>query len=473
MKILMLSSELAPFVKVGGLADVMGSLPKAIKKQGADVRLALPFYGSINAKKQKFKKIKSNIKIAGENVNVWQGKLPNSKAIVYLIECKKYFGKKQVYYGNDPEKFLFFSIAVLKILPLMNFKPEIIHCHDYHTALIPSLLKNSEFSFFEKAKTILTIHNLKHQGKTKIKNFSNQYLKKYLEQIFNKEKSDSINFMANGILSSNAISTVSKTYAKEITTKKFGEGIENIIKRRKKNLYGVVNGIDVDFFNPVVDKYIKQKYSVKTLNKKIENKIYLQKILNLPIDKNIAIVGLVSRLAWQKGLELFTDDFANLNCQFVFLGTGEKKYEDHFKKLQKKYPDKISANIMFDAKLANQIYAGSDIFLMPSRFEPCGLGQLIAMRYGTVPVARGTGGLKDTIENFNFKTTAEKNKKATGFIFDRFDSVAFYRKLNEALDLYYNDKKIWKKIQLNGMKSDFSWNNSAKKYLDLYKKLIK
>ncbi|MEA2088502.1 MAG: glycogen/starch synthase [Patescibacteria group bacterium] len=473
MKILMLSSELAPFAKVGGLADVMGSLPKAIKKQGADVRLALPLYGNINIKKQKLKRVLSNIKVAGCNVNIWQGKIPNSKVIVYFVECKKYFCKKQVYCDNNQERFLFFSISILQILFLINFKPDIIHCNDYHTALIPSLLKNLDNNFLKETKTILTIHNLQFQGKTKIKNFSNQYLKKYLEQIFSKEKSENINFMVNGILNSNAISTVSKTYAKEITTKKFGEGIENIIKSKKKNLYGVVNGIDVDFFNPQTDKYIKQKYSIKTLNKKTENKVYLQKILGLPIDKNKAIVGLVSRLVWQKGIELFSEKFARLNCQFVFLGTGEKKYEDHLKKIARKYSDKISVNIMFDIKLANQIYAGSDIFLMPSRFEPCGLGQLIAMRYGAVPVARATGGLKDTIENFNFKKAIVKNKKATGFVFNKFSLIAFYRKLNNAINLYYNDKKSWKKIQLNGIKSDFSWDNSAKQYLDLYKKLIK
>jgi starch synthase len=277
--------------------------------------------------------------------------------------------------------------------------------------------------------------------------------------------------MVQGILSSDAITTVSPTYAKEILNHYEGAGLDNILKKRKNDLHGILNGIDTDFFNPAKDKFIQQKYAAKTIDKKTKNKLALQKKLGLPQNKSIALAGLVSRLVWQKGIELFTEKFSQLNCQFIFLGAGDKKYEALLKNLEKKYPRQFRVILGFDEALAHQIYAGADIFLMPSRFEPCGLGQMIAMRYGTVPVVRKTGGLADTVEGVKSQKSKVKSNMETGFVFKKFDSATLYKTLKQALNVYYNKPKIWHRLQLNGMKKDFSWNKSAKEYLKLYKKL--
>ena len=459
----MAASEMAPLAKVGGLADVVGSLPPALARLGCDVRVVIPAYGSIDKKKIKAKKILANIAItsAGENlkINLWQAKVGN--ITVYLIDCQKYFGKKEIYSNNDSERFLFFSLAILQILPLIKFKPDIIHTHDFHTALIPNLLKASQNPYYKNTKTLYTIHNLNHQGKSEIKILSTGNLNKNSLKSLSKDAQDGdINFMVQGIINANLVNTVSPTYAKEIATSIYGAGLEKVIRANKEKISGILNGIDTEFFNPAQDKYIGENYTFKTLGKKTINKLALQKQLGLAQNKNMPLAGLISRLVWQKGLELFAEEAAELPCQFVFLGTGEKKYEDQLKKLAKKYPDKISAQIGFDIKLAQQIYAGSDIFLMPSRFEPCGLGQIIAMRYGTVPLVRATGGLADTI-----------NKKV-GFSFSEFSPEAFTKTLKETLDLYYKKSSQWKKMQKRCMKKDFSWNKSAKEYLRLYKKLV-
>jgi len=463
---------MAPLAKVGGLADVVGSLPPALVKLGYDVRIALPLYGLLDKKKILAKKILADIAIksAGEEIkiNLWQAKV--SGIIVYLIDCPKYFRGKEIYSGSkkiysgdkDSERFLFFSLAILHVLPALKFKPDIIHCHDFHTALIPNLLQTAKNPYFKNTKTLYTIHNLNHQGKSAIEVLSTGNLNKDSLKSLSRDAQDGdINFMVQGIESSDLVNTVSPTYAKEITTSIYGAGLEKVIRANKDKISGILNGIDIDFFDPAKDKFIKQNYTLKTLDKKADNKLALQKQLGLKQDKNMPLAGLISRLVWQKGLELFTEEVAKLPCQFVFLGTGEKKYENQLKKLAKKYPDKISAQITFDIKLAQQIYAASDIFLMPSRFEPCGLGQMIAMRYGTIPLVRATGGLADTV-----------NKKI-GFSFSDFSPEAFLKTLKDALDLYYKKPRKWKKMQKRGLKKDFSWNKSAKEYLKLYRQLLK
>ena len=465
-KILMVSAEVAPFAKVGGLADVAGSLPIALKKRGCNIRVAMPLYGSIDKKKYKLKKIYSDLEVPSGimmiKVNIWQTILPNSKVIIYFIDAPEYFKYKEVYaIGDNSERFLFFSLAVLYSLCVIKFKPDIIHCHDSHTALIPDILKITNLQYLKNIKTLYTIHNFKYQGKANPIVLSTGNLTVKSLKVLSKDAQDGdINFMVQGVLSANLVNTVSKTYAKEITTSFYGAGLEKVIRKRKKDLFGIENGIDVNFFNPIKDKFIKQKYSIKTLNKKQENKIALQKELKLPQDKNIPLVGFVSRLAWQKGIELITNRFSRFNCQFVFLGTGQKEYEDQLSTLAKKYPNQFSANIKFNVELAQQIYASSDIFLMPSRYEPCGLGQMIAMRYGTIPVVRATGGLADTVDD------------KTGFSFNKFSKQEFFNTLKQALDVYYDNPKKWRKMQEYCMKKDFSWNKSAKEYIKLYKKLF-
>ncbi len=465
LKVLMLGAECSPFAKVGGLADVVGSLPKAIKKQGIDVRLILPLYGSIDREKYKVKKIISNIKVpSGKNfigINIWQSKLPGSQVKVYFIENKKYFDKKEVYTGNNEERFLFFSLAALYILPVIKFKPNVVHCHDSHTALVPDIVKAGVLDFLDNFKTLYTIHNFRYQGKTGEEALSTGNLhKSFLESLSVDAEDGDINFTVQGILNANIVNTVSKKYSREILTKEYGEGLEKVIRQRKKDLYGIVNGIDVDFFNPAKDKNIFKKYTIKSLENKKYNKKSLQKKLNLEIDEEKPVVSVISRLAPQKGLNLITEKIIKENdCHFVFLGTGQKEIEKKLKDLAKKYPKKVSSQIIFDIKLAQQIYAASDIFLMPSRFEPCGLGQMIAMRYGTIPVVRATGGLDDTVDN------------KTGFKFNDFTSRALGQSLSDALNVYYGEHNKWIKMQKNCMMKDFSWDKSAKEYINLYKKL--
>lgn len=470
LKILIAATEVTPIAKVGGLGDVIGALPKALTKLNLDVRVIIPFYGAIDKNKYKIKLIKQDIKIgdasitstttglrpghSSAGVNLWQTNLPDSTVPVYFIE-HDFFNGKEIYstaLADDPgdsEKYIFFSRAILESLRALNFKPDIIHLNDWHTAAAAALLKADyqNDQFFKQTKTLYTIHNLANQGPAGPKNY-----------------------MAEGILNADLINTVSPTYSREILTKEYGAGLEKVLNKRKNELYGILNGIDTDFFNPRTDRLIKFNYSVKTLEKKIADKTALQSQLGWPRDKNTALVGLITRFVWQKGVELITEKFSKLNCQFVFLGEGEKRYEDALLNLEKKYPDKFKALIKFDEKLAHEIYAGSDIFLVPSRFEPCGLTQMIALRYGSVPIARATGGLKDTITPL---IKGERGIKPTGFLFKKFDSAEFYKTLNGALKVYYHQPKTWRRLQLNGLKQDFSWKKSAKEYLRLYKKLIK
>ncbi|MCD4762170.1 glycogen synthase [bacterium] len=466
IKVLMAAAEAAPFAKAGGLADVVGSLPPALAKLGVDIRLILPLYGHINREKYKLKKIYADLEVpsgmAMMKINLWQGKLPGTSVLIYFIDCPAYFKYKGVYApGDNSERFLFFSLAALYATPLLKFIPDIVHCQDSHTALIPDILKVTNLQYLQNIKTLYTIHNYRYQGKTRVITLRTGNLHKESLKALTKDAQDGdINFMAQGVLNADLVNTVSATYAREITTSAYGAGLEKIIRKRKKDLYGIVNGIDVEKFDPRTDKLIFKNFSVRSLEKKADNKMALQKKLGLKVDKDKALVGLVSRLVWQKGLDLITERFSKLHCQFVFLGTGQPEYEKHLKKLAKKFPQRFCARIEFDLKLAMEIYASSDIFLMPSRFEPCGLGQMIAMRYGTVPLARSTGGLADTID------------KETGFLFKNVSRTEFYSCLRDALGVYYNYPDQWRQLQVNCMNRDFTWDRSAKEYLKLYRKML-
>jgi len=466
IKVLMAAAEVAPFAKVGGLGDVTGSLPPALQKLGVDVRLIMPLYGSVDKRKYKLKKIYSDLEVPSGmmmiKVNIWEAKLLGSDVIVYFIDAPEYFKYKDVYQpGDNSERFLFFSFAALYCLPAIKFNPDIVHCQDSHTALIPDVLSVTNLEYLKNIRTLYTIHNFRYQGKTSPVILKTGNLTKESTKSLSRDARDGdINFMAQGVLTADLINTVSPTYAKEITTSFYGAGLDKVIRKRKEDLYGIVNGIDTKFFNPQKDKYIKTNYSIKTLNKKLENKTYLQKKLKLPVKKGMPLVGVITRLAWQKGIDLITKRFTRFNAQFVFLGTGAKEYENHLKSLSKKHPKQFSAQIKFDIKLAQEIYAGSDIFLMPSRYEPCGLGQMIAMRYGTVPVVRATGGLADTVD------------KKTGFSFKNVSKSELFNSLKDALDVYYENPKKWKDMQKKCMQKDFSWDKSAKEYVKLYKKLV-
>jgi starch synthase len=465
IRVLLAAAEIYPFVKVGGLADVLGSLPQAIKKLGVDVRLIMPKYGQIDKKKYKLKLLKANLPLKLKNklekIDIWQAFLPNSDIMVYFISHKKYFSPHEVYWekGNE-ERFIFFSYALTKIFKIIDFFPDIIHCHDYHTAMIPDILKTSSEN--SGIKTLYTIHNLNFQGISGKTVLQTVNLNKDSLGILRADAEDgNINFMAQGILSADFVNTVSPTYAAEIATSVYGAKLHKVIQSRKKDLFGVLNGIDQDNYNPSVDKNILENYTVKTISKKIKNKLYLQKKLSFEQNKNILLVGCVFRLSWQKGIDLISDLFLQQDIQLVILGKGEKKYEENFKILEEKYPQKLRFINKVDLMLAQEIYSGADLFLMPSRFEPCGLGQMIAMRYGTLPLVRKTGGLADTVDD------------TCGFLFEEISERDLSKSLIKAANVFYKDSAQWKRMQINAMKKDFSWIKSAQKYVETYNNLLK
>lgn len=469
IKVLMVAAELTPVVKVGGLGDVVGALPKALVQLGCETKIALPYYGSIDSKKYHAKNIAKSISVAFggkiEKIDLWSIVLPGSQVEVWLVK-HAYFSPKEVYLCNikeyrNEERFAFFSLAVLEASKHIGWRPDVIHCHDWHTSLVPLLLKTSYKTepFFAQTRTLLTIHNLAMQGQTKAEIAEMANLDKKHPTVKADLTDGNINLMYQGIMNADLVNTVSPTYAKEILTKDQGANLEKYLKIRKKDSSGILNGIDTGLFDPSSDKLIKKRYSSASLRDKTANKLALQKEVGLPQAENTALVGTVSRFTSQKGLDLIDDRIAALPCQFVFLGTGQKEFEDELTALAKKYPDKFNVQVKFDAGLAQRIYAASDIFLMPSLFEPCGLGQMIAMRYGSVPVVRATGGLADTVD------------ARVGFSFKKYSSKVLCGTLKAALDVYKDRPKTWSKLQSTGMKRDFSWTKSAKDYAKLYKKL--
>lgn len=456
MKVLFTASECSPFVKIGGLADVVGSLPKSLKQQGVDVRICLPLYSTIDTSNLK---LVGEFNYKGEEVKIWESFLPNSDVLIYFLENRKYLTKEVYSCGiEDIHKYLFFSQAVLQSCLELNWMPDIFHCHDWHTGMVPFFVKTSDE--FKDKKTIFTIHNLSMQGQWNEKEIM-EFLKDFSKypQLKIKDKYRAFNIMQQGIISSDVISTVSPTYSREILTEEHGFRLEEDLEK-KDTVVGILNGIDTDLFNPKTDKSLMNNYS--DILGKEKNKAYLQEILGLEQDLKKPLIGFVSRLAWQKGVDLIEDSVAeimDLGCQLVILGTGEKEHERKLSVLSKRYQN-MSANIRFDLGMAKRIYAGSDILLVPSRFEPCGLVQMIAQRYGSIPVARKTGGLADSIK-----------EEETGFLFDKFDKQPFLTSLKKCLFFFHNKEK-WNEIVSNAMKEDFSWDNSSREYIKIYNNLL-
>lgn len=476
MKILFVASEAAPFLKTGGLADVAHALPKYLKKSGIDIRVIMPKYGKIS---DEFKSKMDHI--AEYTVPVgWRNQYCGLEHIkydgidFYFMDNEYYFKRNEPYgHYDDGEIFSFFSRGVLESIKYIDdFIPDIIHCNDWHSGMIPVLL-DAFYRYdirFQNIKTVYTIHNLKYQGI-----FSKSILNDLLgldDSYFAEDKLkfyDAISFMKGGIIYSDIVNTVSESYADEIRTPYYGENLDGLLNSISYKLYGIVNGIDHDAYNPRKDKSIPKNFGLTTMKNKLVNKAELQKELGLPVDKNIPVIGLVSRLVSQKGLDLIKgviEEILNLDIQLVILGTGDQTYEDLFEYYSHIYPEKLSSNIGFSDKLAKLIYAGADMFLMPSLFEPCGIGQLIALRYGTVPIVRETGGLKDTITPYN-KYTGEGN----GFSFTNYNAHDMLNVIQLAIETF-KDKKQWTSIQKNGMKAETSWKDSAKKYCELYKKIM-
>ncbi len=481
LNIISISSEVAPFSKSGGLADVSRSLPKAIKRLEHNIIVITPFYGGI-IKKEKYnlKLIAENIKITidKENnikVNFWKGYLMNDLP-VYFIENKKYFSKRKVLYGSKQEntRFLIFDRASIKLIEHLKLNPDIIHCHDWQTGLIPYFIKKEKekkLKFLSNTKIIFTIHNLVFQfGQNwwEIPAIKKDYGKRPIPLMTDPDI-EFINFAKRAIMSADIVNTVSEQYREEIMTKHFGQDLHTILRNREDRLFGIVNGIDYRAYNPTRDPGLVAKYSYNKIHRKKLNKISLQKKLGLTQDDKIPIITMTSRVTYQKGFELLCNTFDHLirqNAQFIIMGDGDKHYIKKLKKYHKKHPEKIIW-LPFKQKDETKMYAGSDFFLLPSHHEPCGINQLIAMRYGCIPIVRKVGGLNDTVENYNPSTNI-----GTGFTFTGFNEFSLFGAVIRALETF-KYKYIWRNIMVNAMKQSSSWTIPAKKYINLYHKALK
>ncbi len=488
LKICYVSSEVVPFAKTGGLADVAGALPVALKDMDLDIRVMMANYKSINERKFVLREVirLKEVKVSlNDDTKIIDGKtafLPNSKVHVYFLHIPDYFDRKELYvdpatgkdFEDNAERFAFFSKATLETLKLLYWQPDIIHCNEWQTALIPYYLKTlyKDDEFFKNSRTVLTLHNLAYQGsfpleKAKKIGISDEYLKPGREFEFY----GNLNLLKGGILFSDVLNTVSEKYAEEITeSPEFGFGFEKILASRKQDLVGILNGVDYEQWNPETDNLIAKNYSPDSLEEKSKNKKALCKQNNLTYREDVPVIGIISRLTDQKGFDLIAeavDDIMKMNLQLVILGNGEPRYHRLLEKLAKNSPEKLAVNLRFDNKLAHLIEAGADMFLMPSHFEPCGLNQMYSLKYGTVPIVRETGGLADTIENYDPKTGS-----GTGFTFKKYDAKEMLKAIRRAVKTL-QDKKSWRKIQKAGMAKDFSWAQSARKYHELYEKALK
>ena len=475
-KILFAASECVPFMKTGGLADVVGALPKALNKEEFDVRVILPSYTCIPWEyRSKFQYVHHFYMDMGQlnfAPHVGIMKYEYEGITYYFVDNEDYFKTDKPYLSTlyDIERFIFFSKSVLAIMPVIDFKPDIIHCHDWQTGMIPVFLKTlyKDNPFYWGTKTIMTIHNLKFQGIWDIKTF-----KKFTNlpnSVFTPDKLEykkDANMLKGGLVYADYITTVSDTYAREIQTPYFGEGLDGLLRARHLQLRGILNGIDYNIYNPENDNDIYVSYNSDDVkDKKTENKLKLQEELGLPQDSNKFMIGIISRLTDQKGLDLVNrviEQILDENTQLVVIGTGEPRYENLFKHFQWKYPDRVSANIFFSEQRAHKLYAAADAMLVPSRFEPCGLTQLIALRYGTIPIVRETGGLKDTVSPYN-----EYENSGNGFSFGNYDSYDMLNVINYAKTIYFTQNEKWQEIIIRVMKSDFSWNYSADQYAGMY-----
>lgn len=475
MKVLYAAAEAVPFAKSGGLGDVAGALPIALKKQGADVRVVIPMYQDIPSElKNKATLIKEIwVPLSWRNQYLGIFETEANGVTYYLLDNKFYFGRKGYYgYFDDAERYAFFSKAVLEMLQYIDFQPEVINCNDWQTGLIPYFLNKFYRDIndvYKNLQTVYTIHNIQYQGAfapdiveyvlgVDWSEYSNGYL----------QFDDSVNYMKTAIEAANWVTTVSPTYAQQIQDPAYGHRLDSMLRNEKEKLSGIINGIDTEKFDPATDKALYKNYTLETIEKKKENKKYLQKLLGLK-QVDVPLFAIISRLADHKGLDLIAEVLNEMlgdDIQIAVLGVGEPRYEELFANTAKAYPGKVAAKLMFDADLAQKMYAGADVLLMPSQSEPCGLAQMIAMRYGTVPLVRETGGLKDTVQPF----IADEGT-GNGFTFAEYNAQDMLYVIRQA-EKTYADKKQWAKLMANGMNTDVSWDVPAKQYMALYEKLI-
>lgn len=477
MRILFISSEVAPFAKTGGLADVAGSLPRALHQMGHDVRILLPYYQSVEAQGFAPRKGRRNVEvtIAGEERKGVLRQMSLDGVPVYFIDYRPYFFREGLYgtpagdYPDNAHRFGFFCRAALGLLPRLDWKPDVLHLHDWQTGLIPILLRTElrDDPFFARMPTLLTIHNLGYQGLFPPEVIPALGLDWSLFSMAGMEFWGRASFLKGGLVFADLLSTVSPTYCREIQTPEFGFGLDGVLRSRNADLYGILNGIDPKQWDPLLDAAIPSHFTAEDLKGKVRDKRALQKELGLDPSSEAPLVAMISRLDTQKGIDLVESAWEGMmarDLQFVLLGSGDEKHSRFFAGVRDRHPGKISINLTFNDALARRIYAGSDLFLMPSHYEPCGLGQLIALRYGALPLARRTGGLADTVIDPH-----DDPKRANGFLFDAPSADALLATLDRALEAY-RKRRAWLPMVRHGMTGDFSWNTSAQKYVELYEK---
>ncbi len=481
LTILFATSEAVPFAKTGGLADVAGALPKSLQAMGCEIKLIMPYYRIVKGSGHPLQYLGEEIEIPiGDEklkADIYLGHL-NQDIPVYFIGREEFFDREYLYstpkgdYFDNAERFIFFSRAVLIFCQHMGFSPDIIHHHEWQTGLIPAYLKSVYHNdlLLSHTAAVFTIHNIAYQGMFKKEKFALTGLPTEMYNPEGIEFWERINFMKAGIVYADAINTVSQKYSEEIQTPEYGYGLEGILRKRKESLYGILNGVDYQDWDPAHDSHLITRYDLKDISGKKECKKDLLKELHLsPSLENVPLLGMISRLADQKGFDLLIeilDELFSLDIGFVLLGTGEQKYHDLFTQVAHKYPQKAGVRIAYDDRLAHKIEAGADLFLMPSKYEPCGLNQIYSLKYGTIPVVRATGGLDDTITHYDPTT-----KKGNGFKFTRYDAKEFLTTIKAAIRIY-SDPEHWRQLLRNAMVADFSWERSAEAYLQLYRKAL-
>jgi len=488
-KILFVTSEVVPFVKTGGLADVSAALPQMLSELGHEIRIVVPKYGAVDDRKFKIHEVVRLkdlvVKIGNKDVmfSLKSCFLPGQKVRVqiYFLDNQEYFGSRNSLYSDpmtgkdypdNDERFTLLNRAVFELIIKLGWIPDIIHCNDWQCGLIPAYLKTvyKDEENFDQFKTLFTIHNLAYQGVFNSTSFKLTGLPENLNSNKGILNNGKMNFMKSGLQFADVINTVSETYANEIrTSDELGEGLKDVLAKRKNDLYGIINGIDTKVWNPEKDKHLPKKYSLKNIQQKVVNKQALAEKFGFEFNEDVPIIGLISRLYDSKGIDLIQKAFPQIidqEIQFILLGTGDKNYHTFFDQMSRKYRQKFACYLGFNDDLAHLIEGGADMLLMPSKYEPCGLNQMYSLKYGTVPLVRETGGLADTVIRYN-----EKTGQGNGFMFKKYNTIDFLAELKHAIKIY-NNKEAWAKIVRNGMKADFSWNSSAKKYIELYKTIL-
>lgn len=475
MKVLYVASEAVPFAKSGGLGDVAGALPAALRKKLVGVRVVLPLYQEIrqDLKDQLHfvKEIWVPLSWRSQYCGIFEAKIGG--VMYYLLDNQYYFGRRGFYgHYDDAERFAFFSKAVLELLQHIDYEPDVINCNDWQTGMLPFYLNKFYRNInecYRHLQVVYTIHNIQYQGV-----FSSDIVENVLGLDWQDyaggyiQFDNCVNYMKTGIMAATAVTTVSPTYAGEIQNAYYGHGLQGLLQKENAKLSGIINGIDDEVYNPETDPHLFKNYTVETMQEKVVNKTELQKLLNLPVSAETPMIGMVTRLVDHKGMDLIArvlDEILADDVQLVVLGTGDWQYEEMLRRAAEQYPRKVSANITFNSDLAQKIYAGADIFLMPSQSEPCGLAQMIAMRYGTIPIVRETGGLKDTVSPY-----ISWEGKGTGFTFADYNAHDMLYVIRQAEETYRNPQQ-WKTLMTNAMIQDFSWNGPAKEYLALYRKI--